>query len=504
MKEFYLILSKKSIVSGLLAVGTVLCMCAPVFAYTPSDPYYRWQKDVYNQIHAPEAWDYTVGSSTVVVAVIDTGVDILNSDLADNIWVNTDEVPNNGLDDDNNGYVDDVHGWNIVENNNDVSIANITEADDAGAVNHGTLLAGLIGASGDNEVLGAGLNWHVSIMPLRAVNNSGGGDLVDIARAVNYAVDNGASIINLSFVGFTTEPALTAALYRAYQKGVLVVAAAGNSRNDSSGNENLTKVKQYPICLDYDYAQNWVLGVASVSASDTLSYFGDYGSCIDISAPGEKIYSTQKVSEQPGFEKDFDGGWYGTSFAAPLVAGTAALIKSIRPEWAAKEIIETLLKSADDIDYLNPGFAGQLGYGRLNAGKAVRLAAESKVKPVEGVYRGALVNVKKQYYVDVFEGAKKAHRFPLENFSEKSSRWLVADNMFVYVYQRNGSLVAQAWDFAGKKIMTNLTLPGFVAIIQLDKGYVWGENENIIITAKKNNNLKKIIIDVPSQSWKTE
>lgn len=504
MFEFYLILSKKSIVGSLLAIGAALCLCGPVFAYTPSDPYYSWQKDVYNQIHAPEAWDYTVGSSTVVVAVIDTGVDILNPDLADNIWVNTDEVPNNGVDDDNNGYVDDVHGWNIVENNNDVSIANITEADDAGAVNHGTLLAGLIGASGDNGVLGAGLSWHVSIMPLRAVNNSGGGDLVDIARAVNYAVDNGASIINLSFVGFTTEPALTAALYRAYQKGVLVVAAAGNSRNDSSGNENLTKVKQYPICLDYDYMQNWVLGVASVSASDTLSYFGDYGSCIDISAPGEKIYSTQKVSAQPGFEKDFDGGWYGTSFSAPLVAGTAALIKSIRPEWTAKEITETLLKSADDIDYLNPGFAGQLGYGRLNTGKAVRLAIESKSKPATSVYRGVLVKVKKQYYVDVFEGAKKVHRFALENFSEKSSRWMIADSMFVYVRQRNGSLVVQAWDFAGKEIITSLTLPGFVSVAQLDKGYIWGEDENIIIMAKKNNNLKKIIIDVSSQSWKTE
>jgi hypothetical protein len=115
-----------------------------------------------------------------------------------------------------------------------------------------------------------------------------------------------------------------------------------------------------------------------------------------------------------------------------------------------------------------------------------------------------LVKVKKQYYVDVFEDAKKAHRFALENFSEKSSRWMIADSMFVYVRQRNGSLVVQAWDFAGKKIITSLTLPGFVSVAQLDKGYIWGEDENIIITAKKNNNLKKIIIDVSSQSWKTE
>jgi len=330
--------------------------------------------------------------------------------------------------------------------------------------------------------------------------------LADVARAVNYAVDNGAHIISISFVGASTYPELTDSLFRAYKKGVLVVVSAGNSRNDSSGNENLTKVKQYPICLDSDSSENWILGVGSVDHKDQLSIFGDYGSCIDISAPGERIFSTQKFAPQYGYTKNFDGAWSGTSFSAPLVAGSAALIKSIRPDWSAKEIMANLLHSAEDVDGLNPGFAGQMGYGRLNVGKAVAIAFTSKNAPPPPpvVWTSKLISNKKTNMVQVATDGKVLREFPLTNYSPKFSRWVMKDDLFVYARFEKNKIIVDAWDLVGNKKLSNFVLVGLSSLSDLKIENLWGYDPNAVLFVKKGKVNQKIIIDIASKSWKAE
>ena len=294
MFGLYLKLQQKaSMVAVFLVMALLLYPSIFVQARTPNDPKYSLQEPFYKQIGAPAAWDFTIGANNVVVAVIDTGVDINHGDLKNNIWKNKKEIPDNGLDDDENGFIDDIHGWNFVENNNDAGISVISVGDDSGAVSHGTILAGLIGAAGDNNFLGTGLNWHIKIMPLRAIDSDGNGSLNVVVKAINYAVNNGASIINISFVGDVNSFNLQESLFNARKKGVLVVAAAGNNRNDGTGDDDLSKHKKYPICVDFENSENWILGVTSVDKNDKLSDFTNYGACVDISVPGENIYSAK-------------------------------------------------------------------------------------------------------------------------------------------------------------------------------------------------------------------
>lgn len=366
----------------MLVVLTSLLVASPVLALTPNDSLYDYQAKMWKQVGAPAAWDYTTGSKQVIVAEIDTGVDTGNADLMPNLWVNKKEIVDNGVDDDNNGYTDDINGWNFIDNNNNVETPPELTANSISevAVHHGTISAGLIGAVGNNGLYGVGVNWNVSIMVLRAVGNNGAGSLADIARAVDYAVANGASVISLSLVGREADPNLEKSLKKAYDSGVLVVAAAGNNRR--SGEGDLEKNPLYPICADRASQENWILGVTSVDPSDRLSEFADYGSCVDLAAPGENIYSVERYDPSAGLNEEFGGGWQGTSFAVPLVAGAAALIKAVQPDWGALEITEILLKTSDNIDDTNLSLAGRVGYGRLNIGKAV--AAAKKFAAISG------------------------------------------------------------------------------------------------------------------------
>ena len=345
-------------------------------AAIPNDPNFGDQMSMWRQIGAPFAWDFTTGSKRVVLAVIDTGADIWNNDLKSNIWTNPYEIPGNNYDDDNDGYVDDVHGWNFIEDNNDVRTSVFDSTDDPEAVNHGTIIAGLIGAVGNNNQDGLGLNWQISIMPLRAVASDGSGSYVKVAKAIEYAVNHGADVISLSIVGNQYDEGLKQVLYQAYKKGVVIVAAAGNGRK-RSGEGDLSKTPNYPVCFDTGDKENWLIGVSSVDSGDNLSKFSDFGPCVDILAPGQNIFSTQRYAPVYGYNEEFGGPWQGTSFATPLVAGAAALLKAQRPDWSAPQIIAALLNNADNVDSQNPEFKNKLGFGRLNIGKAMTFASQA-------------------------------------------------------------------------------------------------------------------------------
>jgi len=351
-------------------LGALLLAPGLVWARVPTDPAFGEQEKFYRQIGAPEAWDYATGSSKVVVALIDTGADTWHSDLEKNIWTNPYEIDGNGVDDDNNGFIDDMHGWNFVENNNNVRPSVFENRDDPEAIRHGTIIAGIVGSLGDNGVNGAGLNWRVKIMPIRAVDSHGSGSYSDLSQAVVYAVKNGANVIGMSLVGEEYEN-LKNIMRWAYDQGVVLVAAAGNNRYYGEG--DLDKYPVYPACLDSGDDVNWILGVTAVNANDQLSSFADYGSCVDMAAPGEKIYSIERYAPDYGFKNSFGGPWRGTSFAVPFVAGTAALIKSLHLEWSARQIISVILNNGDDISGANKELDIALPR-RLNVAAAVKQA----------------------------------------------------------------------------------------------------------------------------------
>ncbi len=362
---------------GILLLPTTFCL-----ALEPNDTYYVWQQPVWNNVNAPAAWDISTGSKNVTVAVVDSGVDVLNKDLKDNIWTNINEIPDNGIDDDRNGFIDDVHGWNFIDKNNNPRNLEIGGTSSKGAVEHGTIIAGLIGAVGNNNQYGTGVNWQVQIMPLRAIESTGTGSVGQVIKAINYAVDNGADVISLSFVGPSADDDLRQALYVAYQKGVVVVAAAGNAQVENQGNLNVYPA--YPVCFDNNGSENWILGVSSIDLQNKLSSFASFGNCVDLVAPGEKIFSTEVFAPSQGFESTFGGEWGGTSFSAPIVAGAAGLVKGIFPALQASDIIGILLSTANSIDVQNSGFENKLGVGRLNVGAAAKKAWAMKQASFKG------------------------------------------------------------------------------------------------------------------------
>ncbi len=365
---------------------SVIILPKTVLALEPNDVFYSKQWYL-QKIKAPAAWERTFSAPNVVVAVIDSGIQINHPDLRDNIWLNKEEIPDNGIDDDKNGFIDDLYGWDFVSGDNDPS-PNFLENEPwtEGGLSHGTVVSGIIAGRGNNREGISGIAWETKLMPLKILNEVGAGNIRDVVRAIDYAVLNGADIINLSFVGLNYNNSLQAAIERAYNKGVLIVAAAGNEHSDGEGYDvNINPL--YPVCHDGSFGQNMVIGVAATDTLDQKASFSSFGSnCIDISAPGVSFFSTVAFDNnfsQGEFSKYFDGYWSGTSMSAPVISGSLVLILGANPNINRQEALDILLSSTDDISRLNPSYIGQLGSGRVNVDRAVNIS-HLKLKSFSG------------------------------------------------------------------------------------------------------------------------
>ena len=268
-------------------------------------------------IDAPEAWDITTGSDDVIIAVIDSGVAYLHPEIKPNTWINTEEFTGSaGIDDDNNGYVDDIYGWDFYSNDNNPTDYYF----------HGTHISGTIAAFGNNGSAITGVNWKAKIMALR-VGSSYDFSIAGAADAIGYAVDNGASIINASWGGFNYSDALFAAISDANDNGVIFVVAAGNGGPDGIGDDN-DQSPDYPSGFDLPN----IISVAATDQDDNLTSFSNFGLVsVDVGAPGENIYSTVPViragSRVVLYSEDFDpspAGWVkgGTNSSWAFVNGT--------------------------------------------------------------------------------------------------------------------------------------------------------------------------------------
>lgn len=342
-------------------------------AAIPNDPEYSklWYLP---QIDAPAAWELTTGSEDVIVAVLDTGIDLDHPDIKDNLWINGLEIAENGIDDDRNGYIDDVRGWNFVEGNNNPEPQLGIGATPTG-VNHGTLVAGIIGSVGNNNFGGAGVAWKVRLMPLRVLDSKGSGNAATVEQAIDYAIANGAKILNLSFVGNERSITLDRAIERSFNSGALVISAAGNFSTNGGSGIDMDLNPMYPACSDGASGENLVIAVAALDTLDQKLAFSNYGRCVDLAAPGIGIYNT--LFNEPGsaeYGSAFGGPWRGTSMAAPAVSGAAALLHSLDVSFTNREVRDLLLGNANPIDSVNPAFRGKLGRGRLDIGSSMAAA----------------------------------------------------------------------------------------------------------------------------------
>jgi subtilisin family serine protease len=282
-------------------------------ATTPNDPYFSSQWHL-SKIAAPDAWDRTTGASGITIGVIDSGAQPDHPDLASKL----------------------VTGWNFLTGTTNTS----------DSIGHGTATSGTAAAATNNSTGVAGVAWANPVMPLVVVDSTGYASYSNIASAITYAADHGVRVMNISIAGSSSSSTLQSAVNYAWNKGSVVIAAAGNSSTSSP---------YYPAAC-----QN-VVSVTATDSNDNLAGFSNYGSWIDLAAPGVSITTLTTGSSY--------ASWSGTSFSAPIVAGTAALVLSVKPSLSAAGLVSLLEQNADNI-----GSSTYFGYGRVNAYKAVAAA----------------------------------------------------------------------------------------------------------------------------------
>lgn len=325
----------------------------------PSDALYERQQRYLTALRAPEAWDIETGNPGVIVAVLDTGVDIAHPDLAGRVWSNPNDALVDGIDDDGNGCFDDTHGCAVVSRTAGGACAAAIDgniADDAG---HGTFVAGIIAANADGRGI-VGVARGVTIMPVKVLDCEGRGTTIELAQGILYAAENGARVINISLSGNVGSVFMQEALRIAHDDyGAVIVAASGNS-----GQAGVT----YPARYDNVIA----VGAASSGNPDERASFSAYGPEIDVVAIGEGVIGTMAATFCDEFLRCLDEDGYaeadGTSFSAAQVSGLAALIISRRPATTPDGVLQILKATADPVPPgSHPDWAGAGRVNMLNA-----------------------------------------------------------------------------------------------------------------------------------------
>jgi subtilisin family serine protease len=274
-------------------------------------------------IEAPAAWDEVNNTGDVVIAVLDSGCDRNHPDIAPNLWRNEGEIPDNGVDDDGNGYVDDLHGYDFVNDDGEPN-------DDSG---HGSMVFGILAAAGDNDIGISGVAWRARVMCLKVLRSDADGKVSDAIEAMLYAVKEGAKVLNLSWGYQTNAPSLFLlnAIGEAGRNGLVIVASAGNL-----GLENRTglgEMATYPASFEDSH----LISVASSGQEGKLSPFSNYGAeSVDLAAPGEDLLTTTV---------DGYGAFTGTSASVAVVSGVAALVWAQYPAWSAEQVKQRILET---------------------------------------------------------------------------------------------------------------------------------------------------------------
>lgn len=322
--------------------------------YSPNDPNandtYQWYL---TKIKAYQAWDLNKGSSGVVVAVVDDAVKITHEDLQSKLWVNPSEIANNNFDDDGNGFVDDINGFDLADNDKDPSPPNTATA---ATFSHGTHVAGIAAGATDNALGIASIGYNIRVMSLKCVQDaSTDPTIIQYGwQGIQYAITKHADVINISWGGSSSAQTYQNIINAANSQGTVVVAAAGNANTSNTF---------------YPAGYTNVIAVGATGTADEKASYSNYGTWVKVSAPGNSIRSCVATANNTYASKS------GTSMATPVVAGLCALIKSYNGSLTADAIRSCIYTTADNIDAINPSYAGQLGTGRVNAQAALICAA---------------------------------------------------------------------------------------------------------------------------------
>lgn len=343
--------------------GVAYCERVPEYYsfLTPNDPSFSpsttTQWGLY-KIRARQAWDITTGNPNILVAVVDDAVKLNHQDMITNLWTNPNEIPSNGIDDDGNGYIDDVNGWDVADDDPD---ANPPGTATNTNFSHGTHCAGIVAASTNNGIGVASIGFNTQYIPIKAKQSSTSGSSIQAAmEGVVYALNTPARIISMSWGGSSSSSVEQMIYDYAHQKGIILIAAAGNNGN------------QTPF---YPANYNHVMAIGNTTTTDARSSSSNYGTWIDLMAPGTNIFNCVAGSVSAYANKT------GTSMACPMVAGTAALMLAVNPGLSPDMVYQCLKDSADNINAQNTTIVGLIGAGRLNALRAVRCAVNG-FKPI--------------------------------------------------------------------------------------------------------------------------